>query len=100
MALHFVTAEASAAAVGDTVQYALVVTHAGGVDGSNAVVRDPPVAGLDCSAATPSCSASGGAVCPASPTIAGLQGAGLTIPMLPASGSVRIEYACTVTATP
>ena len=90
------TVTPTSAAVGDTVQYALVVTHAGGVDGSNAVVRDPAVAGLDCSAATIACSATGGAVCPASPTIAGLQGTGLAVPTLPAGGTVRLEFACVV----
>lgn len=94
------TASPVTAILGDTVNYTLTVTHDDGVDGDGAVVTDPAVAGLDCSAATVTCSATGGAACPASPTIAALQGAGLTIPTLPASGSVRIEYACTVTATP
>lgn len=94
------TVDPTSAAVGDTVEYALVVTHLAGVDGSGAVVRDPPVDGLDCAAATPSCSATGGAECPASPTIAGLQGPGLVIPVLPAGGGVRIEFACVVTETP
>lgn len=94
------TVDPTNAAVGDSVGYTLVVTHRAGVDGSNAVLRDPPVAGLDCSAATLACSASGGAQCPASPTIAGLQGSGLTIPQLPANGRVEITFSCVVTDTP
>lgn len=95
------TVDPENAQVGDPVTYALEVTHGGGVAGSGAVVRDPPVAGLDCSAATPVCEATGAAECPAaSPTIADLQGAGVVIPLLEAGGSVRIEFACVVTGGP
>jgi uncharacterized repeat protein (TIGR01451 family) len=91
------TVAPATASIGDAVAYTLTVTHVAGVDGSGAVVRDPAVDGLDCSAATLSCSASGGATCPASPTIAALQGSGLTIPALPQGGVVQIGFACTVT---
>lgn len=94
------TVDPATAQVGDTVNYALEVTHAGGADGSGAVLRDPVVAGLDCSAATPTCSAAGDAQCPASPTIGDLQGPGLVIPLLEAGGSVRIELACVLTGAP
>lgn len=94
------TASATTAAVGDSVTYTLDVSHLDGVDGSGAVVRDPAVDGLDCSAATLSCSESGGAVCPASPTIGALQGAGLVIPTLPVGGGVSITFACTVVEVP
>ena len=91
------TVNPTTAAVGDTVTYVLEVGNSGSIGVSNAVVTDPAVAGLDCSAATPTCTATGDAQCPASPTIAGLQGAGLTIPLLPVGDTVRIEFACTVT---
>lgn len=90
----------AAAAVGDTVAYTLTVTHVAGVDGDGAVVRDPGASGLDCSAAVPTCTASGGAVCPGSPTIAALQGAGLEIPTLPADGQVEIGFSCVVIDPP
>lgn len=91
------TVNPTTAAIGDTVTYVLEVGNPGVIAVSNAVVTDPVVAGLDCSAATPTCSATGNAQCPASPTIAGLQGTGLTIPLLPPGDTVRIEFACTVT---
>ncbi len=94
------TVTPTTAVVGDTVTYVLEVGNPGGVGVSNAIVTDPAIPGLDCSAATPVCSATGSAQCPASPTIAGLQGAGLTVPLLPVGDTVRIEFACTVTATP
>lgn len=91
------TVQPENAAVGDTVTYTLDVGNAGPLAADGAIVRDPVVAGLDCSTATLACSATGDAQCPASPTIADLQGAGLVIPKLPADGSVRIEFACKVT---
>ncbi len=94
------TVNPATAVVGDTVTYVLEVGNPGSVAVGNAIVQDPAIPGLDCSAATPVCSATGNAQCPASPTIAGLQGAGLTIPLLPVGDTVRIEFACTVTTTP
>ncbi len=91
------TVTPTTAVVGETVTYTLEVGNAGPLAGNNSVVRDPAVPGLDCSAATPVCTATGNAQCPASPTIAGLQGTGLTIPALPVGDTIRIEYACVVT---
>jgi len=88
------------ATIGDTVTYTLNVGNAGPLAADGAVVQDPAVPGLDCSAATIACSATGSAVCPASPTIAGLQGARLTIPVLPVGGGIVLEYTCTITAVP
>ncbi len=88
------------AAVGDPVTFTLLATHAGGADADGAVVRDPAVAGLDCSAAVPTCSATAGAVCPASPTMSALQGAGLVIPTWPAGGTIEIGFTCEATGTP
>ena len=85
------------AAIGDTVTYVLEVGNAGPLAGDGAILQDPAVPGLNCSAATIACSATGSAVCPASPTIAGLQGAGLVVPTLPVGGTVRLEFACVVT---
>lgn len=94
------TVDPVTATVGDTVTYTLLMTHIEGVDGSGAVVRDPQVDGLDCSAATLSCSAAGNAECPASPTIGGLQGDGLVIPLLQEGGSVEISFSCEIVGTP
>lgn len=91
------TVNPTTAEVGDTVTYTLQVTNAGSVGVGNAVVRDPPVAGLDCSAATPTCSANGDAQCPASPTISGLQGPGLIVPLLPVGGELILQLQCTIT---
>ncbi len=45
------------------------------------------------------CANMGDVQCPASPTIADLQGARLAIPALPEDDTVHIELSCTVTAT-
>jgi uncharacterized repeat protein (TIGR01451 family) len=82
---------------GDTNTYSIVVTNNGPLAANNAVVSDAAVAGLTCS--TVSCAAAGGAVCPASPTVAALQGAGLTIPTLPNAGNVTLTLTCSVSAT-
>lgn len=94
------TVTPTTAAIGDTVTYSLEIGNTGPLAGNGAIVRDPAVPGLDCSAATPTCTATGNAQCPASPTIAGLQGAGLTIPVLPVGDTIRIEFACVVTGAP
>ena len=94
------TANAGTVASGQDVTYTLAVANDGPAAADGARVTDPAVAGLDCSTATVTCgSAAGGAVCPASPTIAALQGAGLVIPTLPAGSSLEIALTCTVTAT-
>lgn len=88
------------AVAGDSVAYTLLVNHLQGADADGAVLRDPPVAGLDCAAATPSCSVAGGAACPNPLTIGALQGAGLVIPTLPAGGQVEIGFSCVVVDPP
>lgn len=89
----------TAARAGDTVTYTIAVNNDGPGPGDGAVVADPPVTGVDCAAATLSCSAGGGAVCPASLDVTTLQSTGLTIPTFPAGGSLQFGMACTVTAT-
>ena len=61
---------------------------------SNSVFKDAAVANLTVSSVTCG-SASGGAACPAAPTVALMQGAGIVIPTLPSGGSVTF----TVTGT-
>ncbi|WP_167285207.1 DUF11 domain-containing protein [Marilutibacter alkalisoli] len=84
---------------GGQVTFTLEVANAGPAAADGAVLRDPAVDGLDCTAAVPSCSASGGAVCPASPSVAQLQSTGVAIPTLPAGGQATFELTCTVTAS-
>lgn len=89
----------TAARTGDTVTYTIDANNDGPGAGDGAVLTDPPVPGLDCAAATLSCNASGGAVCPASLDVAALQGTGLVIPTFPAGGALQFGMTCTVTAT-
>lgn len=93
------TAAPLAVRTGGTVTYTMRVDNDGPAPGDGAVFRDPVVAGVDCSAATLSCSAAAGAACPAALDVAALQGAGLIIPTLPAGGSVTFAMSCTVTAS-
>ncbi len=93
------TVSPATAAVGEEVTYVLEVGNAGPVRVDGAIVQDPAVDGLDCSAATLTCTATD-AECPLSPTINVLQGVGLVIPELPVGGNVRIEFTCVVTGAP
>lgn len=85
---------------GQNATWSLLVTNAGPGAADGAVVQDPAIAGTDCSVATVSCSATNSATCPTSGlTIAALQGAGVVIPTLPATGTVTLQFACRVTAS-
>ena len=82
---------------GVTTVYTITVSNAGPDTVSNAVVTDPVPTNLTCT--TASCTASGGAVCPAATgaaLVTALQGAGATVPTLPNGGSVTIELTCSV----
>lgn len=94
------TAAAATVESGDTVAYTITLNNDGPGPGDGAVIRDPAISGVDCSAGTLTCgNATGGAVCPASPTVTDLQGSGVTIPTFPAGGSMQFTLTCTVTAT-
>jgi uncharacterized repeat protein (TIGR01451 family) len=85
---------------GSTTSYTITVANEGAVDTPNAVLSDPVVTGLNCTAL--SCSvASGAAVCPVAPalSLANLQGSGVVISTLPAGSSLQFQVTCTVTAT-
>ena len=82
---------------GGVTAYTVTVANLGPNAANGAVLGDPVVTGLSCSSVT--CVATGGAVCPASPNIAGLQGAGLTIPTFPASSELVFVVNCAITAT-
>ncbi len=95
-----VTKQASPAVVasGGTVTFTLTASNTGTEDVNDAVLADTPGPGLSCTAAG-SCTANGGATCPASIPAAALFGAGVTIPLLPVGGNVVVTVPCTVTAS-
>ena len=82
-----------------SVSYAIVVSNAGPSAADGAVLKDPPVAGIDVTGV--SCgSESGNATCPTTANgVADLQGAGIVIPKLPAGGSVTFTVTAKITAT-
>lgn len=82
---------------GDPTTYTVVITNTTGQPLSNAVFTDPVAANL--TVGSVSCSAAGGATCPAT-TVAAMQGAGITIPAMPVSSSVTFTVNATLAATP
>ena len=82
---------------GEATVYQLVISNAGPAAAHGAVLRDPAVVGLTCTSAT--CSAAGGAACPAisgAALMTAMQSAGVAIPTLPANGSATFSLTCTV----
>ena len=82
---------------GTTVGYSIVVTNLGPDAADGSVLTDPAPTGLTC--ITASCTAAGGASCPASTgaaLVTGLQGSGVAIPSLPANSTVTVTLTCTV----
>lgn len=84
---------------GGSSTYTVVITNNTGTNfsaaaGDAAVFRDPAAVNLTVSGVT--CSAAAGASCPASVTVASMQGAGLTIPALPDGGRVTFSISATV----
>lgn len=83
---------------GATVTYTLLISNNGPSNVSNAIVKDPAVSNLTVNSVG-SCIAGpgsgGSASCPATLTVAALQGAGLIIPSLPSGSSISL----TVTGT-
>jgi uncharacterized repeat protein (TIGR01451 family) len=77
--------------------YVLIVGNNGPGDADGIVIKDPAVAGLNKTGV--SCSATGaGALCPLSVSVAGLQGAGLAVPALPANTTLTLTVTASVTA--
>jgi uncharacterized repeat protein (TIGR01451 family) len=85
---------------GQTTSYTITVANMGPGNASGAVVTDPAVAGLVCTAVT--CTALTGTplpTCPSAPiSIASLQ-AGVTIPDFPPNSALAFTVACGTTAT-
>ncbi len=82
---------------GATTLYTITVTNDGPKPANDALVTDPVPTGLSCTTAT--CTASGGAVCPAQTGAAlatALQGSGATVPTLPVGETVTFVLSCQV----
>jgi uncharacterized repeat protein (TIGR01451 family) len=83
---------------GATTTYSIVVNNTGGALANGAVVRDPAPTNLNCS--TASCSATGGAACPATTgaaLVTALQSvAGVVVPTLPVGGALTFTLTCQV----
>jgi uncharacterized repeat protein (TIGR01451 family) len=89
---------ATTVTAGSVTVYTVTVANFGPGDASGVVLKDPVAPGLSCTSV--SCSSTGGASCPVSPTIAALQGPGLTIsPTFPANSTLSFLVTCSVTAT-
>jgi uncharacterized repeat protein (TIGR01451 family) len=85
---------------GTTTSYTITVQNLGPSAADGTVLRDPAVTGLNATAV--SCGgAAGGAACPAAAavTVANLQGTGVTVPTLPAGGSLSFTVTGTINAT-
>jgi uncharacterized repeat protein (TIGR01451 family) len=83
---------------GSTNNYVVTLTNNGPSSADGSVITDVVGAGLTCPAANlVTCTPAGGAACLAGPfNIGNLTGVGITIPTLPATGSVQLAYTCTV----
>lgn len=91
---------ASGFTAGQTVTYTIVLTNAGPQSANNAIFKDTPSAGLNCTSV--SCTAaSGSASCTpyAGVTIAQLLGSGITLSSFPAASSLSFAVSCGVLAT-
>ena len=76
-----------------TARYTVSVTNRGPAAAKGALLRVPPVGGLQKMLVT--CAASNGAECPSAPSVAGLEG-GLSIPSLGPGGTVTVGFVARV----
>ena len=77
--------------------YSIVITNNTGDTVSSATFKDPAVTYLTANSVT--CTAGGGATCPASPTVADMQGAGITLPSMPTGSSLTFTVNATVSSS-
>ena len=82
---------------GDSTTYTVVITNTTGAPLSNAIFRDIAVANLTVNSL--SCSAAGGATCPASSAIATMQGGGITLPPMPVNSTLTFSMGTTVSSS-
>lgn len=84
---------------GDTVVWTFSAFNDGPADADGTIIKDTPGAGLDCTVPPPpTCTASGGATCPATYSAAALAN-GVVVPRFPNGGSLVFTMRCRVTAT-
>ena len=81
---------------GDSTTYSVIITNNTGATLSDAIFRDPAVPNLTVNSL--SCSASAGASCPASSSIAVMQGGGILLPSMDPGSSVTFSIGATVDA--
>ena len=82
---------------GTATTYTITVRNSGPGAANGTVVTDPATASLTCTTAT--CTATGGAACPAqtgAALVTALQGAGATVPTLPVGGTATFTLTCQV----
>jgi uncharacterized repeat protein (TIGR01451 family) len=82
---------------GGVLTYTVVITNATASTLNGVVFTDPAVAGLNISSV--SC-ATAGATCPASFTVADMQGAGIALPSMPNNSSITFTVVGTYTGSP
>jgi uncharacterized repeat protein (TIGR01451 family) len=82
---------------GDSTTYKIDIVNGTGFAITNSVFKDPAVANLAVSSVT--CAAQN-ATCPASVTVAGMQGAGLTVPSIGNGGTITFSVTGTLTGGP
>lgn len=87
----------SSVIAGSTTQYQITASNAGPAWANQALVKDTPSAGLNCN--NLSCAPTGGASCPASPSVSSLTTSGLSIPVFPPGSSVTFLLTCQVRAS-
>jgi uncharacterized repeat protein (TIGR01451 family) len=95
------TATPTSLRTGEVAVFTLTLTNNGPGDAEDVLLTDMPGTGLDCTAPGPTatCSASGGASCPAATVpVADLLAGGVNIPGLPMGGQVEVVVQCQVIA--
>lgn len=79
---------------GDTTDYTVIISNDTSATLSDVLFKDPAVTGLTANSLT--CTASGGATCPAGATVADMQGDGITLPDMPDGGSLAFTINATL----
>lgn len=83
---------------GDTLTYKAVISNTTASTLSGAIFTSPAVANLSISSV--SCTAANGAVCPTSPAVPSMQGAGIALPTMPNDSSLTFTIIGTYTGQP
>lgn len=86
---------------GTATVYAVTITNDTGGALTNAVFKDPAVTNplTPLTVNSVSCAATGGATCPATPTVAAMQGTGITLSSMPNNSSVTFTIGATLSSS-